>query len=131
MEDGTSQHPQTQPDREFEQFLREGRFMLQRSMSSGAHVFYPRVAAPGTGALDLEWVQASGRGTVYAITVVRPKPPQAPYNVALIDLDEGPRMMSRVESVSPEAVHIGMRVQARIATPNEQSPCVVFDPLVE
>jgi uncharacterized OB-fold protein len=131
MEDGTSQHPQIQPDREFAQFLREGRFMLQRSVSSGAYVFYPRVAAPGTGALDLQWVPASGRGTVYATTVVRPRPPQAPYNVALIDLDEGARMMSRVESVSPEAVYIGMRVQARIATPNEQAPCVVFDPLVE
>ncbi|WP_175907799.1 MULTISPECIES: Zn-ribbon domain-containing OB-fold protein [Burkholderia] len=120
-----------QPDQEFEQFLREGRFMLQRSTSSGAYVFYPRVAAPGAGTLDLQWVLVSGCGTVYATTVVRPKPPQAAYNVALVDLDEGPRMMSRVESVPPEAVHIGMRVQARIATPNEQAPCIIFYPLFE
>lgn len=131
MTDGMPDRPLIQPDREFEQFLREGRFMLQRSVSTGAHVFYPRVAAPGTGALDLQWVPASGLGTVYATTVVRPKPPQQPYNVALIDLDEGPRLMSRVESVSPEAVHIGMRVRARIATANEQAPCVVFDPKVD
>lgn len=127
----TMNTPLIQPDREFDQFLRDGRFMLQRSASSGAHVFYPRVAAPGSGALDLQWVPASGRGTVYATTVVRPKPPQAVYNVALIDLDEGPRMMSRVESVPPEAVRIGMRVQARIASVNEQAPCIVFDPLVD
>jgi uncharacterized OB-fold protein len=119
-----------QPDREFEQFLREGRFMLQRSASTGAHVFYPRVAAPGSGARDLQWVPASGQGTVYATTVVRPKPPQAPYNVALVDLDEGPRMMSRVETVAPAAVHIGMRVRARIAA-GEAAPCVVFDPLLD
>lgn len=123
--------PPIQPDREFEQHLREGRFMLQRSASSGEHVFYPRVAAPGTGAQDLQWVPASGRGTVYATTVVRPKPPQGAYNVALVDLDEGPRMMSRVESVPPEAVHIGMRVQARIAQVDQQAPSVVFDPLAD
>jgi hypothetical protein len=40
-------------------------------------------------------------------------------------------MMSRVESVPPDAVRIGMRVKARVATLNEQAPCVVFDPLVE
>ncbi len=122
--------PSIQPDRDFEQFLRTGRFMIQRSASSGAHVFYPRVAAPGSGARDLQWVPASGRGTVYATTVVRPKPPQSPYNVVLIDLDEGPRMMSRVESVAADAVHIGMRVQARIAA-DEPTPCVVFDPSVD
>ena len=119
-----------QPDREFAQFLRDGRFMIQRSASSGAHVFYPRVAAPGTGERDLEWVAPTGRGTVYATTVIRPKPPQAPYNVALIDLDEGPRMMSRVESLAPESVHIGLRVLARVVA-DEAAPCVVFDPLVD
>lgn len=122
--------PSIQPDLEFSQFLREGRFMIQRSASSGAHVFYPRVAAPGSGARDLQWVPASGQGTVYATTVVRPKPPQAPYNVVLVDLDEGPRMMSRVETIAPDAVRIGMRVKARIAG-GEQAPCVVFDPLVD
>lgn len=117
-----------QPDREYAQFLREGRFMLQRSASSGVYIFYPRVAAPGSGARDLQWMPACGRGTVYATTVVRPKPPEAPYNVSLIDLEEGPRMMSRIESVAPEAVHIGMRVKARIVA-DDQAPYVVFRPL--
>ncbi len=115
------------PDLEYEQFLREGRFMIQRSRGSGQHVFYPRVAEPGTGALDLEWVPASGKGTVYSFTVIRTKPPAAPYNVCLIDLEEGPRMMSRVEGIAPDAVRIGMRVQARIVTESER-PLVVFTP---
>jgi uncharacterized OB-fold protein len=106
--------------------LAQGRFMLQRSRSSGRYVFYPRVAEPVTGALDLEWAPASGWGTVYATTVVRPRPPQAPYNVVLVDLDEGPRMMSRVENLPPQAVRIGMRVRARIAAQDEK-PLVVFD----
>jgi uncharacterized OB-fold protein len=116
----------THPDAEFRAFLAQGRFMIQRSKGSGAYVFYPRAVAPGTGARDLEWVQASGRGVVYSTTVVRKKPPEPSYNVALIDLAEGPRMMSRVEGVDPAAVAIGMAVQARIID-QDGEPVVIFD----
>lgn len=115
------------PDAEFKAFLEEDRFMIQRSASSGRHVFYPRVIAPGTGADDLEWVQACGRGTVYSTTVVRTKPPKPDYNVVLIELAEGPRMMSRVEGVEPADVAIGMAVQARITSDDEHGAYVVFD----
>jgi uncharacterized OB-fold protein len=115
------------PDMDFQRFLAEGRFMIQRSPASGQFVFYPRVVAPGTGARDLEWVEASGRGTVYATTVVRKKPPEPSYNVALVDLAEGPRMMSRVEGVAPDAVSIGMAVRARIVT-QDGEPVIVFEP---
>lgn len=116
-----------QPEAQFQQFLKDGRFMIQRSRSTGGHVFYPRVAEPVTGARDLEWVEASGQGVVYSTTVVRKKPPTPSYNVALIDLQEGPRMMSRVEGVAPEDVRIGMPVKARIATEGE-TYLVVFEP---
>jgi uncharacterized OB-fold protein len=112
---------------DFLRFLSEGRFMIQRSRASGQFVFYPRVVAPGTGARDLEWVEASGRGTVYATTVVRKKPPESSYNVALVDLAEGPRMMSRVEGVAPDAVSIGMAVRAKIVD-QDGEPVVVFEP---
>ena len=104
--------------------------MLQRSRGTGRFVFYPRVAAPGTGATDLEWVEASGDGTVYATTVIRQRAPTPSYNLALIDLAEGPRMMSRVEGIDPAAVPIGMSVKARIARDGE-SFIVVFDPTSE
>jgi uncharacterized OB-fold protein len=103
------------PDAEFQRYLLQGRLMLQRSRNRGAFVFFPRVAFPGTGEADLEWVEASGRGTVYATTTVRRRPDRGgPYNVALIDLDEGVRCMSRVEGIASERVWIGMRVLARI-----------------
>jgi uncharacterized OB-fold protein len=54
----------THPDSQYAAFLKEGKFMIQRSRSSGRHVFPPRVAEPGTGARDLEWVEARGTGTV-------------------------------------------------------------------
>jgi uncharacterized OB-fold protein len=116
------------PEKEYFEYLAAGRFMIQRSRSTGGHVFYPRVAEPGTGAADLEWVAASGRGTVYSTTVIRQKPPTPNYNLALIDLAEGPRLMSRVEGIAPEAVKIGMAVKARLVTGNEQ-PMVVFEPV--
>jgi len=121
--------PEIRPEQEYFAHLAQGRFMLQRSRSSGRHVFYPRIAEPVTGARDLEWVPASGLGTVHAVTVMRPKPPQQPYNVVLVDLDEGVRMMSRVEGIDAAAVRIGMRVRARIAAQDDK-PLVVFD-LVE
>ena len=116
-----------QPEKEYFAYLAQGKFMLQRSRASGKFFFYPRVAEPVTGARDLEWVEASGRGTVYATTVVRVKPPQQPYNVVLIDLEEGPRVMSRVEGIAPDAVRIGMKVQARIGRQDERE-ILLFDP---
>ena len=115
------------PEKEYVEHLAAGRFMIQKSRSTGGHVFYPRVAEPGTGATDLEWVETCGRGTVYSTTVIRQKPPTPNYNLALIDLAEGPRMMSRVDGIAPEAVKIGMAVKARVVRENDQ-PLVVFEP---
>lgn len=117
----------TQPDREFAEFIAQGRFMLQRSKATGAFVYFPRVAVPGTGDSDLEWVEASGDGVVYSTTVVRNKPPKVDYNVALIDLAEGVRMMSRVVGLDPASVRIGMAVKARVGEIDEK-PAIIFEP---
>jgi len=109
------------PEAQYAQYLRSGRFMIQRCRKTGQHIFYPRVAEPGTGHDDLEWVQASGFGVVYATTVVRRKNDSESYNVALIDLAEGPRVMSRVTALEPGGVKIGMPVEAFIEQQDEQS----------
>lgn len=114
------------PEEQYRAYLSEGRFMIQRSRSSGRYVFFPRVAEPGSGRNDLEWVEASGLGTVYSITVNRTR--AGDYNVALVELDEGPRLMSRIEGV--ETVPIGTRVKARIVEIDGE-PAVVFDVLSE
>ena len=111
------------PEGEFQAFLQQGRFMIQRSRSTGSYVFYPRIAIPGTGEQDLEWVEASGNGTVYSITVTRAR--EGAYNVALIDLAEGPRLLSRVEGV--ENLPIGAAVRGRVAE-TADGPALVFDP---
>lgn len=116
-----------QPEAEWRAHLAEGRFMIQRSRSTGGHVFYPRVIEPGTGADDLEWVEASGKGVVHAVTVVRKKDPAESYNVVLVDLAEGPRMMSRVDGIDVDSVRIGMEVTARILSEGDK-PLLVFVP---
>jgi uncharacterized protein len=115
------------PEEEWRTHLAQGRFMIQRSRSTGRHVFYPRIAEPGAGAQDLEWVEACGDGIVHALTVVRKKDPADSYNVVLVDLAEGPRLMSRVEGVDNDDVRIGMAVKARISAEGGQ-PLLVFVP---
>ncbi len=117
------------PEATFRTHLKEGRFMIQRSASTGLHVFYPRVMMPCSGEADLEWVEASGEGTVYATTVTRRRPSSGgDYNVALIDLAEGPRMMARVVGIAPADVKIGMKVTAKIEELNG-APAVLFEPV--
>lgn len=116
------------PEAEFHEFLAAGRFMIQRCRSSGRCAFYPRIAEPASGDVDLEWVEASGIGTVYSVTVVRPKPPAAPYVVALVDLVEGLRIMTTVEGMPPEEVRIGMHVTGRVVLRDDQH-MIVFESL--
>lgn len=113
------------PEAHWRTALGEGRFLLQREATTGRCFFPPRLAGPG--AEPLEWIEAEGRGTVHAVTVIHPRPPREPYNVVLIDLAEGPRMMSRIEGVAADEITIGMPVRAAIATDGD-GPLVVFHP---
>ena len=99
--------------------LNEGRFLIQHCTACGRHVFYPRSICPHCWSERLDWVAPQGTGTVYSTTTVRRKPEAGgSYNVALIDLDEGVRMMSRVEGLPPTDVKIGMRVRAAVINEN-------------
>lgn len=84
-------------------------------------IFPPRVLA------DSEWIEASGRGTIYSVTLIPQKPPAPMRNVVLVDLAEGARMMSRVEEIAPEDIRIGMAVQAAIVEEGE-GPLIIFRP---
>ena len=108
--------------------LEKGELAYQFSPAAGKAVFYPRVLCPFTGSDKLEWRISKGLGTVYATTVVHPAE-GAPYNVALIDCDEGFRMMSRVEDIDPMQVRIGQRVRFRVHRQDgEEPPVPVFVP---
>lgn len=118
---------QVHPEQDYLRFLEAGRLMIQRCRTSGRFIFYPRVAEPLTGDTDLEWVEPSGLGTVYSVTVVRQRPPAKDYNIALIDLAEGPRLMSRVDGLAAHAVKIGMAVKAKVIREDDR-PLLIFEP---
>ncbi|GAB2454983.1 OB-fold domain-containing protein [Comamonas humi] len=103
--------------------LAEGRFEIPRCKGCGKFHFYPRVLCPHCGSQDLAWQAPSGRGVVYSVTIVRKGGDD--YTVVLVDLDEGPRLMSRVVGLPVEQVRIGMAVQARIDTVDD-APLLVF-----
>ncbi|MCG7519913.1 Zn-ribbon domain-containing OB-fold protein [Ruegeria sp. Ofav3-42] len=135
MTDFTLPEASPQADAAFRAGLAAGKFLIQRSKTTGEYNFYPRALSPTTGADDLEWVEASGKGTVYASTIIRrPEKFGGDINNVLIDLDEGPRMFSRIVDVDNEAITIGMKVQAVVMTPdfgpNAKSgePAVFFKP---
>ena len=113
----------------YQAHLEKGELAYQWSPEAAKAVFYPGVISPFTGSDRLEWRMSAGLGTVYATTVVHPRE-GVPYNVALIDCDEGFRLMSRVEDIPPEAVKIGMRVKFRVyRTGGDEPPYPVFTPV--
>src|SRR5215470_20220126 len=126
---GTCMQTQTQsPLKTYLDHLERGELAYQFSPTADRAVFYPRVLCPFTGSDRLEWRVSKGAGTVYATTIVHPQE-GAPFNVALIDCDEGFRLMSRVEEVAPAEVKIGMRVRFRAHRPGgEEPPMPVFVP---
>jgi uncharacterized protein len=115
----------------YQHHLDNGELAYQWSPAANRAVFYPRVLCPYTGSDRLDWRVSAGLGTVYATTVTHPRAGE-PYNVALIDMDEGFRLMSRVEDIAPEVVKIGMRVRFRVHRPTGDEPAYpVFTPIQE
>lgn len=109
--------------------LDAGRFLIQHCSACGRHIYYPREVCPHCGSNAPQLVPPQGTGTVHAVTTVRRKADAGgDYNVSLVELDEGVRLMSRVEGVAPADVAIGQRVKARMAV-NNGVGLVVFDPL--
>ena len=111
---------------QYQAALDAGQFQIQRCKACAQAVFYPRELCPHCGSDQLAWETPSGKGPVYSTTVIRRKPDAGgDYNVALVDLAEGPRMMSRVEGMAPTDVKIGQAVQAEVIQHNGKG-LVVF-----
>lgn len=117
------------PAKVYRSYLKEGRLGFQRCRGCRSAIFYPRVLCPVCGSTSLAWEMSGGRGTVYATTAVYHRD-REPHNVALVDLKEGFRMMSRIEGVPAEEVEIGMGVALEVRE-EEGEPVPVFVPVAE
>jgi hypothetical protein len=98
--------------------------MLIRCSSCGAHRLAERPSCPECWSDDYEWVRGSGRGTVYTYAIMHQQlhpgfADEIPYNVAVIELEEGPRIVSNVVECENANLHVGLPVE------------VVFDDITE
>jgi uncharacterized OB-fold protein len=105
--------PVSQP---FFDAARERRLVLPHCPRDG-FFFYPRSHCPGCLSKDWEWREASGRGEVHAFTIDRvghdpALAPDAPFAIAVVDLEEGPRMPARIVGCEVDDVRVGMPVEA-------------------
>jgi uncharacterized OB-fold protein len=121
---GLDDDPVTRP---FWDAVEQGRLLLERCSGCQAVIWYPRGFCPRCGSTATDWIEASGRGTVYSYTVARRSfgafARLTPYVIAYIDLAEGPRILSNVVGVEPDDVAIGLPVEL-VAEKPEGSPAV-------
>ena len=103
----------------------EHRLLIKLCADCGKHHFYPRELCPHCHSDAVEWVQAKGTGSIYSFTIARrPAGPafkaEAPYVVAIVELDEGPRMMTNITGSPVDSVRIGQRVCVAYEDVNEE-----------
>ena len=110
---GRPQTPLPQPtqlSKPYWEACREGRLTVQRCKSCDGYVFIPQHCCGTCLSEDLEWVESSGKGTLYSFTTVyRPQQPtfEVPYTVIVVELEEGYYMLSNLIGVEPDEIKIG------------------------
>lgn len=113
--------------------LREGELRIKHCNACGAFHFYPRPFCPTCWSDDVEWHVASGDASVYSYSTVYvndlpPFGPQVPYVAAVVDLAEGPRMMTRLVGCTKDDITIGMAVTFETAPLDDELNMAVFRP---
>lgn len=109
----------------------EGRLRIQRCSQCGTHLFYPVYMCHECTSQKLDWVDASGRGSIHSYTVIYRAPyaglgDSGPYTVALVELEEGPIMMSSIVDVAPETVRVGDKVRVEFQHVSDDIALPVF-----
>lgn len=116
MSDLPVPHP-TALSEPFWEAARQGRLVVPQCQDCGLYMWPPiSMVCSRTQSDNVEWAEVSGEGTVYSYSVVtRPPTPafETPYVVAIVELSEGPRMLSSLVDVAPQDVSIGMAVEVR------------------
>jgi len=123
----------TDVSRPFWEACRRHELRVQRCQQCSALIHYPKVHCPADGCDRFDWALMSGKGTVYSFIVAQRGfhpffKANLPYVVAVIELDEGPRMMSNVIDLDPDQVHIGMTVEVVFEDVNEEISLPKFRP---
>jgi uncharacterized OB-fold protein len=132
---GRAEPPVTPTSAPFWDATRHGRYLLQWCTDCDRPVFYPREFCPQCGGFSLEWRPASGRGTVHTFTVDHKGHPAigggAPFVIALVELDEGVRVMTNVVGCEPAAVRVGLPVEVTWEPLSDGRQLPLFTPIEE
>ena len=112
--------------------LTQGEVRLQKCGACGAHQYPPESFCYACGAQNLAWVAVAGEGTVYSYTVVhqlyhKAFKPFLPYVVAIVQMDEGPRMLSAMLELE-RAPRVGERVKPSILTVGDGKAFLTYVP---
>lgn len=123
-----SPNPLTEP---YWQAAHQRQLKLPRCEACTKFHFYPRSACPHCGCRNLSWHAVSGNGEVYSYTVVYRAPsksfaPEVPYVVAVVALDEGPHLMTRLTQIAPDDVRIGLRVTVDFRRMDDETTLPLF-----
>ena len=108
---------------------KRGELQLQCCDDCGQYQFYPRVICSHCGSDKVSWKSASGKGRIRSFTIVRrgiSKAYEAPYVVALVELAEGPTMMTNIVACEPEQVRVGAAVTVDFEAWSEEVTMPVF-----
>lgn len=124
------------PDDETQPFwdaARDHRLLIRRCRACDKAHFYPRPFCPFCWSDDVEWEEASGRATLYTYSIVHrndlpPFPDRVPYVAAVVDLAEGPRMMSNVVDCELDDLRIGMPLEVTFREETGEFSVPVFRP---
>jgi uncharacterized OB-fold protein len=120
--------------RPFWEAAREGRFLIKRCRDCGRAHYYPRPFCPHCWSGAVDWEDASGRASLYTWSVVHqndlpPWPQRVPYVAAVVDLDEGPRVMTNVVECEFERLTIDMALQVTFRPASDEVTVPVFRPV--
>ena len=113
----------------FWEACREGRLIVQRCADCGAYVFIPQPCCGSCMSANLEWVESSGRGTLYSHTTVhRPQQPsfEVPYTVVVVELEEGWFMLSNLVGVEPDEIRVGLPLEVCFEERSEEITLPLF-----
>lgn len=111
----------------------EGRLVIQRCPVCGRSVFYPRTLCPHCHQGTPAWTDASGRATLYSFSVLYRAghpgfEPDVPYVVAIVELEEGVRLMANLVNVEPEAIELGMPLAVTFERRSDDFVVPQFEP---
>ena len=110
-----------------------GILKIQKCSKCDMNIFYPRLYCPSCGSKEIEWIEALGTGNVYSFTIVENNAPSAfivdmPYVVAVVELDEGIRMLTNIINCNLEQLTCDMRVKVVFERLNDEFTLPKFEP---